>query len=186
MIEGSTERLELRPLTLDDAPAIQREFPHWPIVRYLLKRVPWPYPSDGAATFCRDVALPQMERNEAWYWTLRLKSEPEAVIGMLNLVPGETNNRGLWLGQSWQGQGLMSEACAWANDYWFFRLAFPVLRVSKATVNVASRRLSIKQGMRVVGITQQDYIAGRLPTEIWELTSAEWRAWKAHSGPVQI
>ena len=26
----------------------------------------------------------------------------------------------------------MSEACAWANDFWFESLGFPVLRVAKA------------------------------------------------------
>jgi RimJ/RimL family protein N-acetyltransferase len=42
--EGATERLILRPLALADAAAIQELFPHWEIVRYLLNRVPWPYP----------------------------------------------------------------------------------------------------------------------------------------------
>ena len=63
--EGRTERLILRPLELADADGIQEQFPHWKVVRYLLNRVPWPYPPDGALQFCREVALPQMERGEA-------------------------------------------------------------------------------------------------------------------------
>lgn len=43
-----TERLILKPLTLQDADAIQVVFPQWEIVRYLIDSVPWPYP-DGAA-----------------------------------------------------------------------------------------------------------------------------------------
>jgi hypothetical protein len=46
--EGTTERLLLRPLEIGDAAQIQELFPHWEIVRYLLNRVPWPYPPDGA------------------------------------------------------------------------------------------------------------------------------------------
>ena len=45
-----TRRLTLRPLSRQDVPAIQRRFPQWEVVRYLTARVPWPYPSDGAAT----------------------------------------------------------------------------------------------------------------------------------------
>jgi RimJ/RimL family protein N-acetyltransferase len=73
----------------------------------------------------------------------------------------------------------MSEACAWANDYWFETLGFPVLRTSKAIANAPSRRISQKQGMRVVAQIEKDYVCGRLPSEKWEISADEWRAWKA-------
>lgn len=66
---GRTARLLLRPLSLTDAPQIQRLFPRWQIVKYLAAKVPWPYPSDGAEQFIRLSALPQMLRGEAWHWT---------------------------------------------------------------------------------------------------------------------
>jgi RimJ/RimL family protein N-acetyltransferase len=177
--EGRTERLILRPLQLDDAGGIQQHFPHWQIVRFLLNRVPWPYPPDGAAQFLREVALPQMEQGEAWHWTLRLKTDPANLIGLISLVKAGQDNRGFWLGLPWQGKGYMTEACAWANDYWFETLGFPVLRVAKAAANHASRRISQKQGMRLAGTTEKDFVSGRLPSEIWEITAEEWRAWKA-------
>jgi [ribosomal protein S5]-alanine N-acetyltransferase len=43
-----TSRLLLRPLELTDSSQTQLLFPHWEIVRYLSKVVPWPYPPDGA------------------------------------------------------------------------------------------------------------------------------------------
>ena len=176
--EGSTERLILRPLELGDAPRIQEIFPQWEIVRYLLNVVPWPYPEDGALHWVRDMALPAMEYGEGWSWTLRLKTAPGQVIGSLGLRRGEYN-RGFWLGLPWQGQGLMSEACAWANDFWFERLGSPLLRVAKAAGNTTSRRISEKQGMRLVGTTEKEYVSGRLTSEIWEITADEWREWKA-------
>ena len=179
MVEGRTGRLILRPLALTDAAQIQELFPHWEIVRYLQNRVPWPYPPDGALHFCREIALPQMVRGEAWHWTIRLAAQPERIIGSISLVKGDRDNRGFWMGAEWQGQGMMSEACAWANDYWFDALGFKVLRVAKAVGNTASRRISEKQGMRLVGMTEKDYVSGRLPSEIWEITANEWRAWKA-------
>lgn len=125
--------------------------------------------------------MPAIERGEQWVWTLRLKTGPGQVIGVLNLRRGDEDNRGFWIGVEWQGKGLMSEACAWANDYWFDSLGFQVLRVAKAAVNTASRRISEKQGMRLVGTKEKDYVSGRLPTEIWEITAEEWRAWKSRT-----
>lgn len=57
-----TDRLVLTPLRLEDAPAIQKLFPQWEVVRYLDRRVPWPYPEDGALVYVRDIALPAMLR----------------------------------------------------------------------------------------------------------------------------
>jgi [ribosomal protein S5]-alanine N-acetyltransferase len=169
-----TPRLLLRPLELADAEATQRLFPHWEIVRYLASHVPWPYPVDGALTFYRDRALPAMERGDEWHWSLRLKEAPDQMIGSISLLRNENNNRGFWVGLPWQGKGLMSEACFAVNDYWFDVLRMPALRVPKAAANLASRRISEKQGMRVVATEERNYVSGRFLTEIWEITAGEW------------
>lgn len=171
-----TPRLLLRPLELADAPQTQILFPHWEIVRYLAKSVPWPYPSDGALTYYRDVALPAMERGEQWTWTLRLKSNPEQLIGSIALIKSDRINRGFWLGLPWHRQGLMTEACEAVTDFWFNTLNFTVLRAPKAVGNIASRRISEKSGMRLVASEEHEYVSGRLPTEIWEITADEWNA----------
>lgn len=175
----STPRLILRPLELADAEQTQLLFPHWEIVRYLAKAVPWPYPPDGAYTYYRDVALPAMKRGEAWHWSLRLKTNPDRMIGSIGLLKGEGFNRGFWLGLPWQGQGLMTEAVDAVTDYWFEVLNFAVLRAPKAIANAGSRRISEKQGMRVIARGDHEYVSGTFPTEIWEITAEEWRAQKA-------
>src|SRR3974390_1433398 len=146
-----TSRLLLRPLEIADAKEIQILFPQWEIVRYLANRVPWPYPPDGAYRFCRDTALPAVERGDQWHWTLRIKSDPAGLIGSISLMADQHDNRGFWLGPQWRSQGLMSEACERATDFWFDTLRFSVLRTSKAIANAASRRISEKQGMRLIG-----------------------------------
>lgn len=180
--EGETERLILRPLELADAEQIQEVFPRWEVVRYLMNRVPWPYPSDGAFRYLNEVALPAIARENQWTWTLRLKEKPDQLIGAVDLRRGDEDNRGFWIGAEWQGQGLMSEACVWVNDYWFETLGFSLLRVAKAAGNSASRRISEKQGMRLVGMKEKDYVCGRLPTEVWEITADDWQKWKASAG----
>lgn len=180
---GTTERLILLPLDLPDADQIQALFPHWEIVQFMNNRVPWPYPPDGALQFIRDIALPQLQRGEAWHWTLRLQTAPAQVIGVISLTTAKETNRGFWLGSAWQGHGYMTEAAKWVNDYWFETLGFPTLRVSKAIANTASRRISIKHAMRLVATEDRDYVSGRLPSEMWEITAEEWRAWKASNLP---
>jgi len=177
-----TPRLLLRPLELADADQVQRLFPHWEIVKHLNARVPWPYPDDGAHVFFRDVELPAMERGEHWTWTIRLREQPDQLIGSISLMKGEHENRGFWLGLPWHGQGLMTEASDAVTDFWFDVLRFPVLRVPKAIANTASRRISEKQSMRVVAVLERDYVCGRLPAEIWEVTAAEWRARRRENG----
>jgi [ribosomal protein S5]-alanine N-acetyltransferase len=172
----TTARLVLRPLDLSDADAIQALFPRWEIVRYLTRHVPWPYPADGAVRFIRDAALPAMREGREWHWSIRFAGEPARLIGAIGLLDRPGDNRGFWLDPTWQGQGLMSEACVPVTDYWFETLRRPVLQVVKAVANVPSRRISERGGMRLVATTEWDFVSGRLPTEVWEITREEWRA----------
>ena len=176
MIGLETRRLYLRPLELADAEQVQKLFPHWEIVKYLAKRFPWPFPEDRALTYYRDDALPAIERGDEWHWSLRLQSDPGQLIGCVSLHRSETNNRGFWLGLPWQRQGLMSEAVEAVTDYWFDELGFSELRAPKAVANIASRRISEQNDMRVIAAEERDYVSGRFLTEVWEITAQEWRA----------
>jgi len=102
--------------------------------------------------------------------------EQSRLIGAIQLSMRENHNRAFWLGLPWQRQGLMTEAAEAVTEYWFSTLGFPVLRVPKAVGNTASRRISEGQGMRVVAVEERDYVGGRFPTEVWEITAEEWRA----------
>ena len=172
-----TSRLLLSPLALDDAEQVQPLFAQWEIVQHLNGKVPWPFPDDGVLIYYREVALPAIARQEEWHWTARRRESPDEVIGAIGLTRGEIN-RGFWLTQRWQGQGLMTEAVAAVNDYWFDVLGFPLLRTTKAVANIGSRRISEKTGMRIVSVGESDYVKGRLPSETWEITAAEWRVWR--------
>ncbi len=66
---------------------------------------------------------------------------------------------------------------------WFETLRFRFAGL-KGGREHASRRISEKQGMRMVGTEEQDYVSGRLPAEIWEITAEEWRAWKTQRWPL--
>jgi ribosomal-protein-alanine N-acetyltransferase len=178
-----TPRLVLRPLEMADVPAVQAGFPRWDVVRFLDAVVPWPYPPDGARTYIGDLALPGVERGEEWHWSIRPRTTVETLIGAISLRLKAGDSRGFWLDPAWQGQGLMSEACEVVTDFWFEALGQPVLRVLKAAANVRSRRISERGFMRLVGTLEHDFVAGRLPTEIWEITRDEWFGRPAPTGP---
>jgi RimJ/RimL family protein N-acetyltransferase len=90
-----TTRLELRAITLSDSKAIQQIFPKWEIVKFLLSGVPWPYPEDGAITFMRDDTLPAVARGEEWAWSIRPRSDPGTLIGVMSLFAKENEVLGL-------------------------------------------------------------------------------------------
>jgi RimJ/RimL family protein N-acetyltransferase len=171
-----TARLILCPVALDDVEQLQATFPQWEIVRLLSNAVPWPYPPDGALTYVRDVALLAIAAGTLWMWTLRLKSDPNRIVGAIDLKLSADENRGFWIVPPLQGRGLMTEAADAVTDFWFDVLGQPVLRVPKASANLPSRRISEKQGMRLVSTAERDYVSGRMPVDVWEITAAEWKA----------
>lgn len=171
-----TERLLLKPLGVNDIAALQQVFPQWEIVRWLDATVPWPFPADGACYFVEHVVLPQMESGTGWHWSIRRRADPNALIGEITLQEVERRNRGFWIVPEWQGHGYASEAAEAVTQFWFEDLGKPVLHVPKAAANLASRRISERQGMRVIDKFKGQLVGGEYDFELWELSRAEWLA----------
>lgn len=174
--ELETARLSLQPLCCEDAIQIQRIFPQWEIVRHLAAGFPWPFPEDGASRYVNNVALPAAEKGTAWFWTIRRKEEPSAMIGLICLSDEQDNNRGFWLVPEWRRQGYMTEASHIVTDFWFNTLNREVLRAPKASINDASKKISTNTGMRLIRTEKKQYTAGELDSELWELTKPEWNS----------
>lgn len=172
----TTERLLLKPLVAEDALQIQKLYPRWEIVRYMVASVPWPYPENGAEHYVNNVALPDIAKGIAWFWTIRSLETPDKLMGLICLYDVEDNNRGFWLAPEYQGQGFMREASIAATDYWFNILNKQVLRAPKAAVNSRSQRISVSSGMRLIKTVKQEYVSGLLDSELWEITRDEWNA----------
>jgi RimJ/RimL family protein N-acetyltransferase len=172
-----TERLILRPLRLEDAPAIQRQFPHWEVVRHLLAKVPWPYPDDGALTNTRET-LAKCARGEQLVWAITFKGGDDGLIGRIDLRPdvGGHDMRGFWLAREHWGRGLMTEAAEAVTAYAFEALGWPHLYVSNAASNAASHRIKEKQGFALVAVTEAQFVEGARPCEVWLLTREAWLA----------
>jgi ribosomal-protein-alanine N-acetyltransferase len=75
-------------------------------VKFLNATVPWPYPADGVIRYYKHIALPAIDRQEEWHWTLQLKESMAEQIGAIGLRRGEKDNRGYWLWIAMAGQGI--------------------------------------------------------------------------------
>ena len=173
-----TDRLVLRPLCLDDVPAIQRRFPRWEIVRHLAARVPWPYPADGAASHVAEC-LEQMVRREKCYWAIFLKGGPADLIGRIDLWPDDgvsRDQRGFWLDPEFQGRGLMTEAAERVTAFAFVELSWPHLWLGNAEANGASGRIKEKQGARLVDRVPCRFVEGEGTRMVWLLRREDWLA----------
>lgn len=170
-----TARLTLRPLRLDDAPAIQRGFARWEVVRHLLARVPWPYPDDGALTNTRE-SLEKRARDEQFFWAITFKGGDDQLIGRIDLRPdtGDREMRGFWLAHEHWGQGLMTEAASAVTDYALVTLGWPHLYVSNAADNAPSHRIKEKQGFELVDVLDAEFVEGPRKKEVWKLTREAW------------
>lgn len=172
-----TERLVLRPLALSDAPAIQRHFNNWNIIRHLARVVPWPYPDDGAESFVKLELAKIAAGEEIHHWVLTLRSGDGEAIGSIHFRPREENaksNRGFWLAEPYWNRGLMTEAIVAVNDFAFGTLGLDCYHVCNAATNVASRRVKQKTGAEFVGYVELEHHEGQSRTERWRVTRENW------------
>ncbi len=182
-----TRRLWLRPLRLADAPAIQRRFSRWEVVRFLSVIVPWPYPADGAEVFLADQ-LAQMDAGMRSLWGLWLKGGPGEVIGIIELWPPDAamrDSRGFWLDPDFQQLGLMTEAADAVTDYAFRDLAWQFLWLGNAKANVRSARVKERQGARLIDEVPFNFVGGRDLRQVWLLEAKDWLARRGPGGLVR-
>lgn len=173
-----TDRLLLTPITLKDAEFYQQAFEQWAVVRNMSARIPWPFPEQGALFYIKNIAFPAIEEGREWHCSIREKSNPQRVIGEVMLgwfqLGEHVDNRGFWLVPEAWGKGIMTEASTVATHFWFRETQAPLLKALKVIGNNASKRISIKQGMRWMGHTQLQCVSGLQPADIWAITREEW------------
>lgn len=168
-----TSRLILRPLKLDDAPALQRHFARWEIIQNLSLAVPWPYPENGAHQFIQQRLQPD---SDDLVWAITEKEAVDELIGVIDYMAEDTGagHRGFWLGLPWQGRGYMTEAVIAVQDYLFFDMGLERMVVTNAVNNPASRRIKEKTGAKLLGRIPFSHRDGCNESEVWELTREGW------------
>jgi [ribosomal protein S5]-alanine N-acetyltransferase len=170
-----TERLILRPMTLEDAPAVQKYFGNWNVIKYLNTVVPWPYPKHGAMDWLK-FAVSQMQAGKMCEWGILLKEKPDEIIGAATVKKKDdgTIQRDFWLGEPFWNKGYMTEAVHAVNDFIFFELNAETLQIHNAISNIGSRRVKQKTGAVFIKEIPQEYHNGDKIGELWEVTKENW------------
>lgn len=175
-----TNRLILRELRESDAPAYQKHFVNWEVVKTLASGLPWPYPEGGALDYIKTFVVPHQGK-EKWVWAITLKENPSELVGALDLWRNlNPSNRGFWLAHHLWGQKLMSEAVVATTDVAFNHLGFEELHLSNATGNPASGRLKEKFGAVKVDVVPTAFVSSEFThSERWVLTKEAWTRYRS-------
>ena len=150
-----TERLVLRPLTVEDAADVQR-LAGDPDIAATTILIPHPYP-DGAAeqwiaTHARMFAL-------SGALTLGItRRDDGALVGAISLSVDRKHQRGelgYWIGKPYWNRGYCTEAARAVLDYGFNTLELNRIHAEHFSQNLASGRVLEKIGMRREGVSRQ-------------------------------
>ena len=143
-----TERLILRPFTMNDAAAIQR----------LLND---PLVSDGLLSVSYPFALPDAEKwltdriTNRFAITLRESAQLCGGIGMHTNAKHPRAEMGYWIGRAFWGKGYATEAARELVRYGFESLHLQRIAAMHFPRNKASQRVLEKIGMKREGLLRQ-------------------------------
>ena len=139
-----TDRLTLRDPEESDLPAITEMIGDI-AVSSMLTRVPHPYTMEDATAWFRQINTPGSE-----HWQIFSIIMDERIVGMVGFRRKAGNpSLGYWLGKSYWGRGIMSEASKAAVGWFFDNHDVDVLLSGAFADNIGSLRIQEKLGFDV-------------------------------------
>ncbi|MBP1468738.1 GNAT family N-acetyltransferase [Candidatus Chloroploca sp. M-50] len=153
-----TERLRLRPFTLDDAPTVQVLASAAEIADTTLN-LPHPYPEDGAKQWISTHADKARTSNELTWAMCDLTTDQ--VYGAISLIVRPAYHHaevGYWMGLPYWGQGYTTEAAHAVLAYGFNQLGLERIFARHLARNPASGRVMQKIGMRFEGCQRRHLV----------------------------
>jgi ribosomal-protein-alanine N-acetyltransferase len=151
----TTERLLLRPYTLDDAPELQRLIGEWDVAKTLMS-VPHPYP-DGAA---EEFINRQHERAEKGEFQFAITHRKDGyLIGGIGFHQvdreAERAEIGYWIAKPYWNNGYGTEAARAVVKFGFEVMKLNRIHAAHFSNNPASGRIMQKIGMKYEGCRRQ-------------------------------
>ena len=171
-----TERLLLRPHTLEDAPEYARLISEWDVMK-MLTSPPHPFRLAHAQEYLGSL------RDVPWSYAI---TRDGAMMGNLRIGV----RLGFWLGKPHWGQGYMTEAVAALIDTYFDSTNADGIESGVFPDNPASRGVHAKLGFHETGTHREhsnarggevDLIGLRLDRTVWE-NRADWQNRRAGNG----
>lgn len=152
-----TERLELRPFTLGDAPKVQRLAGDRDIASTTCN-IPHPY-EDGMAEEWIGTNRERFDRGELVNFAIVHRQEG-SLLGAVGLTIDKRSERaelGYWIGKPYWNQGYCTEAAQAVLRYGFEVLGLNRIHATHFTRNPASGRVMQRIGMKHEGCLRQDF-----------------------------
>jgi 8-oxo-dGTP diphosphatase len=172
-----TTRLTIRPLALEDAPAIHRLVNDWEVAKELA-RVPFPYPQDAARQWIESSWV-QFARSEACHLAVIAEIDDAPImvgaIGLTFAPDGRSADLGYWIGRRFWGRGYAPEAAAALSRWAFAERGLVSLKASALLDNPRSQAVLTRLGLKRVGEGIQPSLArGRpMPVALFEGSRAD-------------
>jgi ribosomal-protein-alanine N-acetyltransferase len=161
-----TERLRIRPFTLDDAEAMYRVWGDPEVMRYI-PREPAKSVDEIRERLERTLATPRERGMGVWAITRR---DDDAAIGVAALVAVEGKGPEIevayHLARDAWGKGYATEAAAACVRYGFDEIGLERITGLTFPANIASQRVLEKIGMKRLGLTSRFYQMEMLEFEI--------------------
>lgn len=152
-----TERLTLRPFTLDDAPDV-KQFVGDKDIASTTEHIPHPY-EDGMAEQWTQYTQERFESGLAVNFAITHRQE-SYLIGAIELAINKEHERaelGYWIGKPYWNQGYCTEAAEAIVKYGFEVLGLYRIYSKHFSRNPASGRVMQKIGMKHEGTLKQHY-----------------------------
>ncbi len=150
-----TQRLTLRPFTLDDAPAVQK-LAGDPAIADTTLNIPHPYADGMAEAWIKGQADAFARKGNYTYAITR--RDDGILLGAIGLTQDQRHNRaemGYWIGKLYWGQGYATEAARALLAYGFEALQLNKIYATYFKRNPASGRVMQKIGMTYEGLLRQ-------------------------------
>jgi 8-oxo-dGTP diphosphatase len=168
-----TERLLLRPLQPQDAPALHRLVNDWAVVRNLSK-LPFPYPRELADEWIASTAR-QIDEGTGFHLAIAGPEDGSELVGCVGLrldITPRTGNLGYWVGRRFWGHGVAREAVLRLSRWALANLDLDRLEAHVAADNPASAAVLKRAGFRETGRGEETFLArgGRHPVIRFEAT----------------
>ncbi len=146
-----TERLTLRPLTLADAPLVERLAGEWEVARFT-GNIPHPYPSGGAISWIRETWAEGVAGHKLVAAIERRQDRVFLGCIELDLSPGgHAATLGYWVGRPYWGAGFTAEAAKSLIQHGFHQLCLARIEAAAMPANRRSIRVQEKLGFIFVG-----------------------------------
>lgn len=170
-----TERLRLRPFTLDDEAEVFALVSHPEVARFVRFEA---HRTPAETRAFLQSAQQHYHRSDPFSWAI-VRREDERVIGSCGFVSqaGERQSAeiGYWLGKPYWGKGYAAEAARALVRFGFEQMNLERVEAKCFVENRAGQRVIEKLGMRFEGTDRSEMIKGEYPElRLYAVARQDW------------